>query len=57
VSKKSLAAEYGLTNGGHYEPRCKLRMFYLVYEDEDRKELKTDMDEFNLKVQRIGVSN
>lgn len=54
---KSLAAEYGLTNGGHYEPRCKLRMFYLVYEDEDRKELKTDMDEFNLKVQRIGVSN
>jgi hypothetical protein len=55
VSMKSLAAEYGLTSGGQYEPRRKLRMFYLVYKDEDRKELKTAMDEFNLKVQRIGV--
>jgi hypothetical protein len=54
---KSLATEYGLTSGGHYEPRRKLRMFFLVYKAEDRKELKTDMDEFNLKVQRIGVSN
>jgi len=57
VSKKSLAAEYGLTSDGHYEPRRKLRMFLMVYKDEDRKKLKTDMDEFNLKVQRIGVSN
>jgi len=54
---KSLAAEYGLTSGGHYEPRRKLRMFFMVYKAEDRKELKTAMDEFNLKVQRIGVSN
>jgi hypothetical protein len=55
ASMKSLAAEYGLTTGEAYEPKRKMRMFYLVYGDEDRKELKAAMDEFNLKMQLIGV--
>ena len=54
-SMKSLAAEYGLTNGGPYEPKRKIRMFYLVYGDEDTKELKAAVDDFNIKMQRIGV--
>jgi hypothetical protein len=52
---KSLAAEYGLANGGPYEPKRKIRMFYLVYGDEDTKELKVAVDDFYIKMQRIGV--
>jgi serine/threonine protein kinase len=55
ASMQSLAAEYGLTNGGPYEPKRKIRMFYLVYGDEETKELKEAVDEFNIKMQRIGV--
>ena len=55
ASMKSLAAEYGLTNGGPYEPKRKIRMFYLVYGDEETKELKAAVDDFNIKMQRIGV--
>jgi serine/threonine protein kinase len=55
ASMKSLAAEYGLTNGGPHEPKRKIRMFYLVYGDEDTKELKAAVDDFNIKMKRIGV--
>ncbi|MGD8970759.1 MAG: hypothetical protein PVG01_05080, partial [Desulfobacterales bacterium] len=52
---KPLAAEYGLANGGPYEPKRKMRMFYLVYGDEETKELTAAMDDFNIRMQRIGV--
>ena len=52
---KPLAAEYGLANGEYYEPKRKMRMFYLVYEDEVTKELTAAMDDFNTRMQRIGV--
>ena len=55
ASMQSLVAEYGLANGGPYEPKRKVRMFYLVYGDEETKELKEAVDEFNIKMQRIGV--
>jgi hypothetical protein len=55
ASMKTLATEYGLMNGGHYEPKRKIRMFYLVYGDEETKDLKEAVDEFNIKMQRIGV--
>jgi hypothetical protein len=50
-----LAAEYGLANGGYFEPKRKMRMFYLVYGDEETKELTAAMDDFNIRMQRIGV--
>lgn len=52
---KPLAAEYGLMNGRPYEPKRKMRTFYLVYADEDTKELKEAVDEFNFRMQHIGV--
>jgi hypothetical protein len=52
---KSLAAEYGLTNGEYYESKRKMRMFYLVYGDEVTKKLTAAMDDFNIRMQRIGV--
>ena len=55
ASMESLAAEYGITNGRPYELKRKIRMFYLVYGDEDTKELKAAVDEFNVRMQRIGV--
>jgi hypothetical protein len=50
-----LAMEYGLTNAALPKAKRKIRMFYLVYEDEDTKELKETMDEFNIRMQSIGV--
>ena len=52
---KPLAAEYGLASGGPYQPKRKMRMFYLVYGDEETKELTAAMDDFNIRMQRIGV--
>jgi serine/threonine protein kinase len=55
IEMKPLAAEYGLTNGEYYEPKRKMRMFYLVYGDEVTKELTAAMDDFNTRMQCIGV--
>jgi hypothetical protein len=55
IAMKPLAAEYGLANGGYSEPKRKMRMFYLVYGDEETKELTAAMDDFNIRMQRIGV--
>jgi predicted Ser/Thr protein kinase len=52
---KPLATEYGLLNERAYAPKRKVRMFYLVYEDDDTKELKEAVDEFNSKMRHIGV--
>jgi serine/threonine protein kinase len=52
---KSLAAEYGLKNGGPYEHKRKIQTFYLVYTDDDTKELKAAVEEFNFSMQRIGI--
>lgn len=52
---KPLAAEYGLINGGPYEPKRKMRTFYLIYADEATKDLQEAMDEFNFRVRHIGV--
>jgi hypothetical protein len=52
---KPLAVEYGLLNGGSYAPKRKMRMFYLIYEDEDTREIKEAVDEFNIRMQRINA--
>ena len=54
---KPLASEYGLSNGGCCEPKRKMRMFYLVYGDAVTKELTVAMDDFNIRMQCIGVSS
>jgi CRP-like cAMP-binding protein len=52
---KPIATEYGLMNGGPYEPKRKMRMLYLFYGDEVTKDIKDAVDEFNIRMQRIGV--
>jgi len=47
---KSLADEYGLMNGGPFEPKRKMQVFHLIYGDEDTKKLKAAMDEFSTKI-------
>ena len=55
TSIQPLAVEYGMTNGEYYKPKRKMRMFYLVYGEEETKELSAAMDDFNIKMQHIGV--
>ena len=55
ASMTSLSAQYGINNGGPYEPKRRIQMFYLFYMDEDTKQLKTAVDEFNVTMQRIGA--
>jgi serine/threonine protein kinase len=52
---KPLASEYGLVNGGPNGSKRKMRMFYLIYGDEETKELKVAMEDFNAQMQHIGV--
>jgi tRNA A-37 threonylcarbamoyl transferase component Bud32 len=52
---KVLGSGYGLTNGAVVKPKRKVRMFYLIYGDEQQSGLSTAMDEFNAKVQQLGL--
>ena len=52
---KPLVSNYGSTNGRASRTRRKVRMFYLVYGDEEISGLRQAMDEFNAKVQNLGI--
>jgi predicted Ser/Thr protein kinase len=52
---KHLAARYGLANGEIYPSKRKIRMFYMAYWDEDTKALKSAVEDFNLRMQQLGV--
>jgi CRP-like cAMP-binding protein len=52
---KPLISDYGSTNGKTFRTQRKVRMFYLVYGDEQKSELRKAMDEFNAKVQNLGI--
>ena len=54
-SLKVLGSGYGLTNGEAVKAKRKVRMFYLIYGDEQQSGLRTAMDEFNAKVQQLGL--
>ena len=54
-SVESLISCYNLTNGEAFKTRRKVRMFYLVYSDEHNNGLKGAMDEFNAKMQSLGI--
>jgi CRP-like cAMP-binding protein len=51
----SLIRDYGLTNGQDFKTKRNVRMFYLVYGDEQKNGLRSAMDEFNAKVQSLGI--
>jgi CRP-like cAMP-binding protein len=50
-----LVSNYGSTNDRASKTRRKVRMFYLVYGDEQISGLRQAMDEFNAKVQNLGI--
>ena len=52
---EALFKDYGLTNGDAIKKNRKVRMFYLVYNDDHNNGIKGAMDEFNLKMQSLGV--
>ena len=52
---QALISDYGLTNGNAFKTKRKVRMFYLVYSDDHNNGLKGAIDEFNLKMQSLGV--
>jgi serine/threonine protein kinase len=52
---KALISDYGLTNGEVFKKNRKVRMFYLVYNDDHSSGIKGAVDEFNLKMQSLGV--
>ena len=52
---KALISDYGLTNGAVFKKNRKVRMFYLVYNDDHNNGIKGAVDEFNLKMQSLGV--
>jgi eukaryotic-like serine/threonine-protein kinase len=52
---KTLISDYGLTNGEAFKKNRKVRMFYLVYNDDHINGIKGAVDEFNLKMQSLGV--
>jgi eukaryotic-like serine/threonine-protein kinase len=54
-SLKALINEYGLTNGEVFKKNGKVRMFYLVFNDDLNSGIKEAMDEFNLKMRSLGV--
>ena len=51
----SLLRDYGLTNGQPFKTKRNVRMFYLVYSDEQKNGLRSTMDEFNAKVKSLGI--
>ena len=52
---EALIKDYGLTNGDVFKKNRKVRMFYLVYTDNHNNRINGAMDEFNLKMQSLGV--
>jgi serine/threonine protein kinase len=50
-SLESLIDDYGLTNGGTFKTKRKIRMLYLVYGDEHNNELQRVLDEVSAKMQ------
>ena len=52
---EALSKEYGSTNGDVLKKNRKVRMFYLVYNDDHNNGINGAMDEFNLKMQSLGV--
>jgi len=51
----ALSSDYGLTNGEAFKTKRKVRTFYLVYSDDNTNGLKGAIDEFNMKMQSLGV--
>lgn len=52
---EALISDYGLTNGEVFKKNRKVRMFYLVYNDDHNNGIKGAVDEFNFKMQSLGV--
>ena len=52
---KPLISDAGSTNNEAFKTKRKVRMFYLVYGDEQKNGLRKAMDEFNAKVQSLGI--
>jgi CRP-like cAMP-binding protein len=52
---KALVGDHGMTNGKVLKNNRKVRMFYLVYNDDHNIGIEGAMDEFNTKMQSLGV--
>jgi serine/threonine protein kinase len=52
---KTLINDQGTTNGEVLKNKRKVRMIYLVYNEDHNNGIKGAMDEFNLKMQSLGV--
>ena len=52
---KPLTGDNELNNGRAPNTQRKVRIFYLVYGDEQKNGLKEAVDEFNAKVQNMGI--
>lgn len=55
ASIKGLMAEYGFGNGNSVKPKRKMRMFYLIYENEDSNQLNSVVNDFSAAIQRFGA--
>ncbi|MGD8656916.1 MAG: protein kinase [Desulfobacterales bacterium] len=52
---KTLTHNSGSTNGNASRTNRQVRMFYLIYSDAQKQGLNKAMDEFNAKVQNLGI--
>jgi hypothetical protein len=52
---KPLTSDKELNNGKDLKTQRKVKMFYLVYGDEQKNGLRKAMDEFNAKVKNLGI--
>lgn len=52
---ESLLHDFGLTNGQALKTKRSFRMFYLIYSEEQKNGLRSAMDEFNTKMQSLGI--
>jgi len=52
---KPLTSDNELNNGKAFKIQRKVRMFYLIYGDEQKSGLRKVMDEFNAKVKNLGI--
>jgi serine/threonine protein kinase len=52
---ENLINDHGITNGEVLKNKRKVRMFYLVYNEDHNNGIKEAMDEFNLKMKSLGV--
>jgi CRP-like cAMP-binding protein len=52
---EALVSDHGITNGEVLKNNRKVRMFYLVYNDDHNNGIEVAMDEFNTKMKSLGV--